>query len=127
MDELGRHSTKWTEKQQIQIRDMECMSVKYPMPPLSPLPRKDVINGHDQQSMEGMHTVLPDTDIDRYGFHDHVMPPPMKMSGHHHAAIGLQTSTYDLKGSAAGNMMMNNGHPNEFEVGGMCVCVFVLS
>lgn len=122
LDELGRHSTKWTVKQQIQIRDMECMSVKYPPPPLSPITRKDVMNGGrgDDDDPEdgggGGHTVIPGRGIDRYGFGgDHVMPPPMKMTGHHHhhphhAAIGLQT--YDSKGSVA------NIPANDYEVSG---------
>lgn len=124
LDELGRHSTKWTEKQQIQIRDMECMSVKYPPPPMSPITRKDVINNHhnddadDDAGEEGSHTAIPSPGIDRYGFSDHVMlPPPMKMmsssGGHHHGATGLQMSSpsqYDLKGSVA------NIQTNDYEV-----------
>ena len=103
MDELGRHSTKWTEKQAIQMRDMECMSVKYPMPPLSPIPRKDLINeGVDDG--DGSHTIVPGSD--RYGFLDHVMPPPMKMSG----GGGLQQSTHGVKGSIA------NIPTNDYEV-----------
>lgn len=117
MDELGRHSTKWTEKQQIQIRDMECMSVKYPPPPMSPITRKDVINDHEgggDTGEEGSHTAIPSASMDRYGFHDHVMlPPTLKMmsSGHHNAAaMGLQSSQYDLKGSLA------NIQSNDYEV-----------
>ena len=104
MDELGRHSTKWTEKQAIQMRDMECMSVKYPMPPLSPIPRKELINDGVDDGDGGSHTRIPGSD--RYGFHDHVMPPPMKMSG----GGGLQQSTYDVKGSIA------NIQSNDYEV-----------
>ena len=33
MDKFLFHSTKRTEKQAIQMRDMECMSVTNPMPP----------------------------------------------------------------------------------------------
>lgn len=93
LDELGRHSTKWSEKQQIQ---MECMSVKYPPPPLSPITRKEVINDEDSSHR-----------MDRYGFHDHVMqstPPPMKMS---HGGGG---SSYALKGS------VTNIPTNDYEV-----------
>lgn len=109
LDELGRHSTKWTEKQQIQIRDMECMSVKYPPPPLSPITRHDIISGDDPEEVNGSQTIIPGGD--RYGFHDHIMhPPPMKMSGHHAAAIGLQQSAYHSKGS------ISNIPTKEFEV-----------
>lgn len=109
LDELGRHSTKWTEKQQHQIRDMECMSVKYPPPPLSPITRNDLINDHQHHrhpesddAEEGSQTA------ERYGFQDHIVMP-MKMSsgsgGHQHQG-SMGWSTYDQKIST-GNLLSN--------------------
>lgn len=92
LDELGRHSTKWTEKHHIQMRDLECMSVKYPPPPLSPITRKDVINGNEVGGGgDGHMMVASATSMDpRYGFHDHLMQP-IKMPLPH-AELSAQTS-----------------------------------
>lgn len=86
------------------MRDLECMSVKYPPPPLSPITRKDVINDGDDET--GSHRTM-----ERFGYHDHVMPPPMKMSlGGSSTAAGIPGQNYGFKGSVA------NIPTNDYEV-----------
>lgn len=108
MDELGRHSTKWTEKTQMQMRDLECMSIKYPPPPLSPITRKEVINDNEDEEHSAHSRSAAAAAADRYGFHDHIVPLPMKMSVSGH--LPSTTPSYGLKGSLA------NIHGNEYEV-----------